>query len=336
VYTGLARVLQAREDVVPGGWDNMLLSINQLIPMMESQVDVITDPEGLAFLGNSLARLYHVLFNYHDSKTKDADSAWESLSKAYHYKMSNLPPWNTGFEAQKIQATKQIFHAGFWPKVGSQSDVPIFIIGFVRSGSTLLERILDAHPDIVGTGENSVFNGQLDRIRIQIVKTSLKGDTDALEQEIERLADEVVEEMKNRWDMVAAGEERAAGRRSPRKYVDKMLTNYYSKYASLRENSHCPQNTFELTHFCDADVGFIHMLFPKALILHVIREPMDTLFSAYKHEFPPGTLDYTSLFDSLAELYHGKNNIIFVGTKEIQRMVVLTLHFLSFHQVIGM
>ena len=51
------------------------------------------------------------------------------------------------------------------------------------------------------------------------------------------------------------------------------------------------------------------MLFPNALILHVIREPMDTIFSAYKHEFPPGTLDYTSSFDSLAELYHGKRSL---------------------------
>lgn len=47
------------------------------------------------------------------------------------------------------------------------------------------------------------------------------------------------------------------------------------------------------------------MLFPRALILHVAREPMDTIFSAYKHEFPAGPLDYTSSFDSLAELYHG-------------------------------
>lgn len=48
------------------------------------------------------------------------------------------------------------------------------------------------------------------------------------------------------------------------------------------------------------------MLFPNALILHVAREPMDTLFSAFKHEFPPGPLDYTSSFDSLAELYLGE------------------------------
>lgn len=200
--------------------------------------------------------------------------------------MSALPDWSAGFESQKISATKQIFQRGFWPKdVGSESKLPVFIIGFVRSGSTLLERVLDAHPQIVGTGENSVFNGQLDHIRNRIVETSMLGDTNELKKVIKLLADDVVDEMRNRQKMVAAGENRAADGEEPLRYVDKMLTNYYN-------------------------VGFIHMLFPNALILHVAREPMDTIFSAYKHEFPSGTLDYTSDFPSLAELYHGYRDLM--------------------------
>jgi hypothetical protein len=58
------------------------------------------------------------------------------------------------------------------------------------------------------------------------------------------------------------------------------------------------------------NVGFIHLLYPNALILHVAREPMDTIFSAYKHEFPPGTLDYTSDFGALAELYHAYRDLM--------------------------
>jgi hypothetical protein len=244
-------------------------------------------------LANTLNRFYHVLFLYHDVKTKDTDAAWQNLEKSYSHKMSALPPWNAGFESQKIAATKQIFHQGFWPAgVGSNTDVPIFIIGFVRSGSTLLERVLDSHPQVVGTGENSVFNGQLDQIRNKIVETSMLGDAKALADVIKSLADGVVDEMRQRWKMVATGEDRAAGRQEPLRYVDKMLTNYYN-------------------------VGFIHMLFPNAVILHVAREPMDTLFSAFKHEFPSGTLDYTSHFPSLAELYHGYRDLMEHWDKEL-------------------
>ncbi|VEU40433.1 unnamed protein product [Pseudo-nitzschia multistriata] len=292
VYTGLARILQAREDAVPTGWGPIVERLQRMIPLLEEQHASLHDHQRKGRQNNiahGLNRLFHVLFMYHDTKTKDTDAAWENLTKSYHYKMGALPPWNAGFENQKISATKQIFSRSFFPDgVGSQSEVPIFIIGFVRSGSTLLERVLDAHPQIVGTGENSVFNGRLDEIRNKIVETSLSGDTNQLKRVIASLADGVVDEMRERWKMVSAGTTGGAGpeeEETPLRFTDKMLTNYYN-------------------------VGFIHMLFPNALILHVIREPMDTIFSAYKHEFPAGTLDYTSDFPSLAELYHGYRDLM--------------------------
>eukprot|EP00980_Cylindrotheca_fusiformis_P013503 scaffold3450_cov114-Cylindrotheca_fusiformis.AAC.8 len=283
VFTGLARILQAKESAVAEGWSPMIEIVVDLISVLESQIDSIGgDRSGV--LMNSLARLYHVLFVYHDVKTKDTDLAWEALAKSYDFKMRNLQPFNASLERQKVSATKQIFHHGFFPEgVGSQTKVPIFIIGFVRSGSTLLERVLDSHPEIYGTGENSVFNGQLDYIRNKIVEASMV-DSSNLPGVIKGLADGVVDEMVNRWKMVSGDGGRPADE-VPSRLVDKMLTNYYN-------------------------VGFIHMLFPNALILHIAREPMDTLLSAYKHEFPPGSLDYTSSFPSLAELYHSYRDLM--------------------------
>jgi Sulfotransferase family len=271
-YTGLARILQANETVVPKGWDAITEKLDSLIPSLEGMVSGAPSEDARKVIANTLNRLHHVMFTYHDVKTKDTSEAWDHLTRSFRYKMSALPSWHSGNEREKIQQTMSIFHRGFWPDhVGSSSKTPIFIIGFVRSGSTLLERILDAHPSIVGTGEDSVFNGRLDKIRNEIVSASVLGDPLALVDTVQQQADSVVSEMKERWTVIAANtakapDEEAIKSSEPKHFVDKMLNNYYN-------------------------VGFIHMLFPKALILHVIREPMDTIFSAYKHEFPPGTLD---------------------------------------------
>lgn len=266
-YTGLARILQAKEDYVPGGWDAIVSRLNDLIPSLEGMINSLQHDEQKKMIANNLNRLHHVMFTYHDVKTKDTAEAWDHLTRSYKFKMSALPPWQGGIEKQKISQTMQIFHKGFWPlEVGSDSAVPIFIVGFVRSGSTLLERVLDAHPEIVGTGEDSVFNGRLDKIRNEIVSASVLGDPNALADTVRKQADNVVAEMKERWEVIDANTAKSTevkARSEPKRFVDKMLNNYYN-------------------------IGFIHMLFPKALILHVIREPMDTIFSAYKHEFPPG------------------------------------------------
>ena len=148
---------------------------------------------------------------------------------------------------------------------------------------------MDAHSQIVGTGEDSMFNGQLDTIRNKIVQASTSGNPMVIQRTVQALADKVVDDMTARFWSIENATATAADKTSseeriqktdPKRFVDKMLTNYMN-------------------------VGFIHMLFPQALILHVSREPMDCVFSAYKHDFPPGTLDYTSDFPSLAQLYLG-------------------------------
>ncbi len=56
--------------------------------------------------------------------------------------------------------------------LGDPSETPIFILGMPRSGSTLVEQILAAHPDVVGAGELAVFRdiaatalGEPERVR---------------------------------------------------------------------------------------------------------------------------------------------------------------------------
>lgn len=63
---------------------------------------------------------------------------------------------------------------------GSPSELPIFIVGMIRSGTTLAEQVLSSHPSIGGAGEVSFWtynaadvldaeNGVLDKIRLREV-----------------------------------------------------------------------------------------------------------------------------------------------------------------------
>jgi tetratricopeptide (TPR) repeat protein len=278
-FSGLERVLEAKEDAVAGGWDAVVSLVESLAQKFELQSDI--DSPAYRRMAEALNRLHHFLFTYHDKKTKNYSEAFRHLSHAFERKLSVLPPWVPGSEKAKIVQTKNVFHRDFWMRdLGSWSKKPIFIIGFVRSGSTLLERILDAHPMIAGTGENSLFNAHLGRIRDEIVQAGTQDIP--LDYLTRKLGDEVVDEMEKRHATKMANTERDGdeiAKTNPERLVDKMLANYYN-------------------------IGLLQMLYPNALILHVAREPMDSVFSAYKHEFPPGTLDYSSDFDGLSELYH--------------------------------
>ena len=253
VYTGLSKVLVAREEVVEGGWKTLVDVIEKELPSREAQYAAVSnsqDTNTKSVIVDAVKRMHLAMFSYHDTKTKDAEEAWRHLSAAYRYKMSALPPWNGQQESNRVNMVKQIFQPGFWPEnVGSDSRVPIFVIGFVRSGSTLLERILDAHSQIVGTGEDSVFNGQLETIRNKIVQASMSRNPMVIQRTVQSLADKVVDDMQLRWESLENDLDQES-MNAPNRFVDKMLTNYMN-------------------------VGFIHMLFPNALILHVAREPMD-------------------------------------------------------------
>ena len=234
--------------------------------------------------------MHLALFSYHDHKTKDIKEAWYHLTTAHRFKMATLPTYDIDLEQRKVDTLIQVFNEGFWPLgVGSPSKQPIFIIGFPRSGSTLLERVLDSHSQIAGTGEDSIFNGMLDEIRNAIIKASMQQSATAIQDVVQKYTIAIDSLTLERWQSLQTITDSNVDfdgnasnidniDRQPKRFVDKMLTNY-------------------------ANVGFIHLLYPNALILHVMRDPMDTIFSAYKHDFPPGKLDYTSDFTSLTHMY---------------------------------
>jgi hypothetical protein len=130
---------------------------------------------------------------------------------------------------------------------GHPSETPIFVIGFPRSGSTLIEQILASHADVQGLGE-----------------TGALADLSAGGAAPLKLAERYLEAMRTLgWD----------GRS---RFVDKTLENY-------------------------VHVGLIAQMFPKAVILHSVRDPVATGFACFRQLFAAGNETLYDLGDITAE-----------------------------------
>lgn len=130
---------------------------------------------------------------------------------------------------------------------GSASAAPIFIVGFPRSGSTLLEQILASHPDVQAMGETGLVPAEaFPRVPPR------------------KLAERYLEAI------------RARGWSQRPRFVDKTLANYL-------------------------DLGLIHLMFPRAVILHAVRDPMDACLSCFRQLFASGNETLYDLADIGAE-----------------------------------
>jgi len=134
---------------------------------------------------------------------------------------------------------------------GAPSRLPIFIVGMMRSGSTLVEQILASHPQVFGGGERPHFEksliATLQRVGIRYTPTYL----------------EAVRALDDTWiDTLAARYLRALTAVAPTAthITDKLLGNFIN-------------------------VGLIHLALPNARIIHTSRDPLDTCLSCFSNLF---------------------------------------------------
>lgn len=156
--------------------------------------------------------------------------------------------------------------AGWTPPPPDPAPAPVFLIGFPRSGTTLLDQILDAHPGLATLEEKDA----IDVIR-RAVDALPGGYPDALAS----LDAATIIRLRKRYrDEVR----RHMGGEPNGRIVDKM-----------------PLNTI--------DVGLIVCLFPDARFLLALRHPCDVVLSGFIQAFKPnaamvhfGSLDGAARF----------------------------------------
>lgn len=150
------------------------------------------------------------------------------------------------------------------PKSQRHSELPVFIVGMPRSGTSLLEQMLDCHPHIQGVGEREALRrvsqhlGTPDHSYLQQTAALPVSQLDALhEQYITTLRDRL------QPDITRA--------------VDKMPHNFLY-------------------------VGLLGQVLPGARVVHCVRDPIDTCFSCFRQRFGAG-LRYTNDLRRLGRFY---------------------------------
>jgi len=160
------------------------------------------------------------------------------------------------------------------PFVGNQTEGLVFIVGMPRSGSTLIEQIISAHPDVFGAGEIKYLSQALHALRDRFPSLS-------------RYPQIFAEMNPGQCDLLARSyvDSILPAGRDCQVVTDKLLTNFFF-------------------------VGLIHLLFPKAKIINARRNPIDNCLSAFTklfkddmpHSYDLGELGrYYTYYDALMD-----------------------------------
>ena len=136
---------------------------------------------------------------------------------------------------------------------GHPSQLPIFVVGMPRSGTTLTEQIIASHPDVHGAGELPNIM-EIAQRNVYSTGASFPSNNSATDQvNLVKWASEYIAELQGRAP-------------NAKRITDKMPGNFLA-------------------------IGLIHAMLPNAKIIHVSRNPVDTCLSCFtqlfehKHEY---------------------------------------------------
>lgn len=108
-------------------------------------------PRELSYLHYGLGRSYEALGEYEKAMANFDRANILARKIKLHDKPLDRTAYRRDVDVIISTFTKDLFAKNL--NIGDPSSLPVFIVGMMRSGTTLAEQILSAHPDIAGGGE---------------------------------------------------------------------------------------------------------------------------------------------------------------------------------------
>jgi tetratricopeptide (TPR) repeat protein len=220
------------------------------------------EKKSAGFSENKMMSLHFALGKCYDD-SKDYDKAFPHFIAGCKIKRAKLS-YDPANAARQFAVVMEIFNQAFIDRLrgaGDRSDVPVFVLGMPRSGTTLTEQIIASHPDVYGAGELHDLLRIAERNAASAFPLPNPSPADG-RGAIVSFPDNL--RALDQKTLTAWGAEYVAGlkQRAPtaRRITDKMPANFFA-------------------------VGLIHVMLPNAKIIHVNRNPVDTCLSCYTRLF---------------------------------------------------
>ncbi len=201
-------------------------------------------PQARGSLHFALGRLY--------DRRREFDRAFLHYRSGNECKRASQAPVEPDRWRREVDAIIAAFGADALarrPRTTEYPQIPVFIVGMPRSGTSLVEQILASHPAVFGAGERREI-GDLTKRLPRSVRPERPYPECIAHLDAERLQ-EFARDHLARLRRLAPDAQRI---------TDKM-----------------PGNFFHL--------GLIRLLFPGARIIHCVRDPRDTCLSCYFQQF---------------------------------------------------
>jgi tetratricopeptide (TPR) repeat protein len=238
--------------------------------LMQGMRRLAERPDAMA--PNLAIQVYYGLAKaYEDRGEADEAFAWLQRASAARRATSD---YDCAAHIRRLGVTAEVFNADLLSRLagkGQQTDRPIFVLGMPRSGTTLVEQIISAHPDVFGAGEHPALLNMLAGSTGAGGKSFPEWGADMVDVDCLNLGEAYL----NALPSGPSGQGRT---------TDKRLEN------------------FEF-------LGLIQLMLPNAPIIYVRRDPRDTAFSCYALLFSEGQ-DWSYDFAELAAFWRAQETLM--------------------------